>query len=189
MKDCLEFSKQKGFEVEECHIEQISGYKQITRPEYEKVKEKARNREIEGVVVWALDRWVRNRDTLLQDITILRNYGCKIYSIKEAWLDAINIDGALGRTLQDFLLGIIGTQAELESQRKSERARMAFNSHKGKKWGRPSIHTNKKKIIWELRSQGKSLRDISKEVNLSLGKVSEVCSEKDTQKPIMNTHQ
>jgi len=176
-QDCLEFVKQRGFEVDEVHLEQISGYKQITRPEYEKIKEKARKRQIEGVVVWALDRWVRDRDTLLKDVIVLRNYGCKIYSVKEAWLDAINIEGALGRTLQDFLLGIVGTQAELESQRKSERSKMAYKSHKGNKWGRPSVHVNKKKIVWELRNQGKSMREISKQTKLSLGKVSEICSE------------
>ena len=41
----------------------------------------------------------------------------------------------------------------MESQRKSERVKIAYKNHKGKKWG-PSIHTNKKKLL--LRDKGES---------------------------------
>lgn len=180
---CLEFAKQRGYEVTNVYLEQISGFKDVARPEYEKIKQQAFTGEIKAVIVWALDRWVRNRDTLLHDVSILRNYGCKIHSVQEQWLEAINLDGPLGKTIQDFLLGLIGSMGELESQRKSERVKMAFKSHKGKKWGRPSVHTNKKKIVWGLRSEGKSMRDIAKQTKLSLGKVSEICSEKHPLNP------
>jgi DNA invertase Pin-like site-specific DNA recombinase len=179
--ECLEFAKNRGYDVQEVLLEKLSGFKQIIRPEYEKVKEKARKGEIQAVIVWALDRWVRNRDTLLEDVTTLRNYGCKIHSVKEAWLEAINIEGSLGRTIQEFLLGIMGSIAEMESQRKSERVKIAYKNHKGKKWGRPSIHTNKKKLVWELRDKGESIRSISRQLNLSIGKVFQVCSEKEAQ--------
>lgn len=178
--ECLEFAKNRGYDVQEVLLEKLSGFKQIIRPQYQKVKEKARKGEIQAVIVWALDRWVRNRDTLLEDVTTLRNYGCKIHSVKEAWLEAINIEGSLGRTIQEFLLGIMGSIAEMESQRKSERVKIAHKNHKGKKWGRPSVHTNKKKLVWELRDKGESIRSISKQLNLSIGKVFQVCSEKLT---------
>lgn len=183
-KDCLEFAKNRGYEVVDIALERLSGYKQVDRPKYEKIKEMARKGEIDAVIVWALDRWVRNRDTLLEDVTILRNYNCKIHSVKESWLEVINIEGSLGRTIQEFLLGLIGSIAEMESERKSERVKIAFKNHKGKKWGRPSTHTNKKKIVWDLRSQGKSIREISRITKLSIGKVSGICSEKHTQNPI-----
>ena len=179
--ECLEFAKNRGYDVQEVLLEKLSGFKQIIRPQYEKVKENARKGEIQAVIVWALDRWVRNRDTLLEDVTTLRNYGCKIHSVKEAWLEAINIEGSLGRTIQEFLLGIMGSIAEMESQRKSERVKIAHKNHKGKKWGRPSVHTNKKKLVWELRDKGESIRSISKQLNLSIGKVFQVCSEKEVE--------
>jgi len=148
-KECLEFARNRGYEVTEILLEKLSGFKQIDRPEYEKVKEKARKGEIKAVIVWALDRWVRNRDTLLEDTTILRNYGCKIHSVKEAWLEAINIEGSLGKTIQEFLLGLMGSIGEMESQRKSERVKLAVRkengttkSYKGKKWGRKSFWDN-----------------------------------------------
>jgi len=171
-EECLEFAKNRGYEVEEVVLEKLSGFKQIDRPKYEKVKEMARKGEINAVIVWALDRWVRNRDTLLEDVTILRNYGCKIHSVKESWLEAINIEGSLGRTIQEFLLGLIGSIAEMESQRKSERVIIAHKNHKGKKWGRPKLHTNKIKIIKELREKGLSYNQIKEKTGVSLGSLS-----------------
>jgi len=173
-QDCLEFARNRGYEVEEILLEKLSGFKQIDRPQYEKVKDKARKGEIQAVIVWALDRWVRNRDTLLEDVIILRNYGCKIHSVKEAWLEAVNIEGSLGRTIQEFLLGLIGSIAEMESQRKSERVKIAFQNHKGKKWGRPKVHTNKINVILDWYKQGLSYRQIKEKTNLSIGKISEI---------------
>jgi DNA invertase Pin-like site-specific DNA recombinase len=172
--ECLSFAKNRGYEVVDTLVEELSGFKDIIRPEYDKVIEKARKGEIQAVIVWALDRWVRRRDTLLEDVIILRNYGTKLHSVKEAWLEAINIDGALGRTIQDFLLGLIGSIAEMESQRKSDRVKIAFKNHKGKKWGRPKVHTNKINVILELRNQGLSYRDIKEKSGLSIGAISKV---------------
>jgi len=176
--ECRKFCSNKKYDIQGIYIEKLSGFKQINRPEYDKIKELARTGQINAVVVWALDRWVRNRDTLLEDVTVLRNYGCKLHSVREAYLEAINIEGPLGKTIQEFLLGLIGSLAELESSRKSERVKMAFKTHKGKKWGRPSIHTNKKKIVWELKEQGLSYRQIAKSTGLSIGAISKVCSQK-----------
>jgi DNA invertase Pin-like site-specific DNA recombinase len=173
-EECLRFAKNRGYEVSEVLTEELSGFKDIIRPNYEKVVEMARKGEIQAVIVWAMDRWVRNRDTLLEDVIILRNYGVKLHSVKEAWLEAINIEGSLGRTIQDFLLGLIGSIAEMESERKSERVKIAFKNHKGKKWGRPKVHTNKIKIILDLYNQGLSYREINKKSGLSIGAISKV---------------
>ena len=162
-QECLEFAKRKGYEIGEIYLEQLSGYKQIDRPYYNEVKERARQGKIQAVIVWALDRWVRNRDTLLEDVTTLRNYGVKLHSVKESWLEAINIDGSLGKTIQDFLLGLIGSLGEMESKRKSERTLMAYKNHSGKKWGRPNIKNVDEQII-NLINLGTPLRQITKEV-------------------------
>jgi DNA invertase Pin-like site-specific DNA recombinase len=164
-EDCLALAKSKGYDIGEIFLEQVSGYKQdIAREGYDAIKIKARDRKIDAVIVWAIDRWVRNRDTLLEDITILRSYGVKLHSVREAWLEAINIDGALGKTIQEFLLGLIGSLAEMESKRKSERMIMAFANHKGNKWGRPSLNLDIDKQIIELYKKEISLREISRQV-------------------------
>jgi len=170
-KECLEFAKNRGYEVTEVLLEKLSGYKQIDRPEYDKAKEMARKGEIKAVIVWALDRWVRNRDTLLEDVTILKNYGCKIHSVRDSWIEAINIEGPLGRTINDFLLGLISSLAEMESEHKSNRVKLATRkrnnitySYRGKKWGRKPISKQAINKVIELRKEGLSLREISKQV-------------------------
>lgn len=161
--ECVEFAQLKGYQILEIHQEQISGYKDVTRPKYELVKERARSGKISAVIVWSLDRWIRNRDTLLEDVTILRNYGVKIHSVKEAWLETINVDGALGKTIQDFLLGLIGSLAEMESQRKSERTKMAYNNRTGR-WGRKTLPEQTKQAIIEAYKQNKTYSQICLEV-------------------------
>ncbi len=171
--ECLEFAKNRGYEVEEILLEKLSGFKQVERPKYEKVKEMARKGEIKAVIVWALDRWVRNRDTLLEDTTILKNYGCKIHSIKEAWLEAINIEGPLGKTIQEFLLGLMGSMGEMESKRKSDRVRLAVRrdngitkSYKGNKWGRKNLSKQTIQKVLDLRKDNPkiSIRQIASQV-------------------------
>lgn len=173
-EECMMFAKNRGYEVIEVLSEELSGFKDIKRPKYDKVVEMARKGEIKAVIVWAMDRWVRNRDTLLEDVVILRNYGVKLHSVKESWLEAINIEGALGRTIQEFLLGLIGSIAEMESQRKSERVKIAFQNHKGKKWGRPKVHTNKINIILDDLNNGLSYRQISEKRNIGIGTISKI---------------
>jgi len=174
--ECLLFAKNRGYEVIEILSEELSGFKDINRPQYEKAIEMARKGEIQAVICWSMDRWVRNRDTLLEDVVILRNYGVKLHSVKEAWLEAINIEGSLGRTIQEFLLGLIGSIAEMESQRKSDRVKIAFQNHKGKKWGRPKVHTNKINVILEDLKLGLSYREISEKRNISIGTISKILS-------------
>lgn len=166
---CLEFAKSRGYTIKEVCTEQLSGYKQITRPEYEKIKQLAHQGEINAVIVWALDRWVRNRDTLLDDVTMLRNCNVKLHSVQEQWLEAINLDGSLGKTIQEFLLGLIGSLGEMESQRRSERVKIAYNSHKNKdkkykKWGRRSLPERVIQEVLKLYDQGFSIRGISESV-------------------------
>ncbi len=172
-RECLNFAKNRGYEVEEVLLERLSGFKQIDRPKYEKIKEMARKGEIKAVIVWALDRWVRNRDTLIEDTTVLRNYGCKIHSVQEAWLEAINIEGALGKTIQEFLLGLMGSMGEMESQRKSERVRLAVRrkdgvtkSYKGNKWGRKSLPKKTVRRVLQLKQDNPkiSLNEIARQV-------------------------
>lgn len=164
ISECEIFCESRGYEVEGIYKEELSGFKDIKRPNYELIKEKARRGEINGVVVWSFDRWVRNRDTLLEDVSILSQYNCKLHSVKDAWLEAINVEGSLGKTIREFLLGLLGSIAQMESERRSERMKMAFVSHKGKKWGRKPISQKVIDNVLDLYNQKVSLRQISKKV-------------------------
>ena len=184
--DCLIFAKSRGYEVVEVLSEQLSGFKDIHRPKYEQCKNMAFKGEIQAVIVWALDRWVRNRDTLLEDVTALKSYGCKLHSVNDQWLESINVEGPLGKSIQEFLLGIVGSLGQMESQRKSERTKMAYKERKGR-WGRKGLPSPTKKKIIELYQAGFPIRRITSEVtyydknkhpkNVSLGVVHKVIAE------------
>lgn len=187
-EDCLKFAESRGYEIEGVYLERVSGFKDVERLQYELVKQKAFAGEIQAVVVWAFDRWVRNRDTLIEDVSILRQYGCKLHSVKDAWLEAINIEGSIGKTIREFLLGLRGSMDEMESQRKSERTRMAYQSHKGGRWGRKSLPTRVIDDVKRLHDEGLSIRKIADTVtyydkhrnvkNISIGAVHKIIAQK-----------
>jgi len=180
-KDCLSFAEGRGYTVVDVLQEKVSAYKKkADRPEYEKVKRMAHRGEVDAVIVWALDRWVRNRRTLLQDVTVLKGQGVKLHSVREDYLEMMNIEGPIGDTIKQFLLGLIGSLSELESRRKSERVRMAYKNHKGRKWGRPCVHTNRKREVLKRYERGETYREIQGNVGfrISLGKISEIINEK-----------
>ena len=163
-KECLAFAKARGYDVLEILTEQLSGYKQIERPQYNRVKQLAHEGKINAVIVWALDRWVRNRDTLLDDVTMLRNCNVKLHSVKEQWLEAINLEGSLGRTIQEFLLGLVGSLGEMESQRRSDRINISYEKYKLEnrkynKWGRKALPKRVVNEVIEFYNAGHSIRE------------------------------
>ena len=163
-EECVNFCKNRGWEIEGVYSEQVSAYKKdVKRPERDKVVEKARLGEIKHIVVWALDRWVRDRDTLIEDVTTLLSYGCQLHSVKDAWLESVNIDGPLGRTIREFLLGLVGSLAQMESQRRSERVFLGKQRTK-KKQGRKPLKLDKE-LILSLHNQGLSTYKIAEEYN------------------------
>lgn len=182
LKDCTKLAKNRGYNVIETLKEQVSAYKKdVDRPKYDKVKEMAHKGEIDAVIVWALDRWIRNRDKLLEDITTLRNYGCKIHSVKEQWLESINIEGPLGKTIREFLISLQGAMAEMESKRHSERTIAGLERARtnGKKLGRPQkIGQNGKKQIKLLRERGYSYQIIADQAGLSKAHVWRIINNK-----------
>ena len=163
-EDCLNFCKNKGWEVVGVYRERVSAFKKdVKRLERDKVMELARLSKINHIVVWAFDRWIRDRDTLLEDVTTLLNYGCKLHSVKDSWFESINIDGSLGKTIREFMLGLIGSLAQMESERKSERITLG-KQHTKIKQGRKTSERDLDLII-RLHKQGLSTYKVAEEYN------------------------
>lgn len=163
-EDCINFCKNHNWEVVGIYTEQVSAFKKdVKREQRDIVVEKARLGEAQHIVVWAFDRWVRNRDTLVEDVTTLINYGCQLHSVKDAWLESVNIEGPLGRTIREFLLGLVGSLAEMESSRRSERISLGKQRTK-KKQGRKPLKLDIE-LILELHNKGLSTYKIAEEYN------------------------
>ena len=163
-EDCVNYVKNHNWELEGIYQERVSAFKKnVKRVERDKVIEKARLGEIKHIVVWSFDRWIRDRDTLLEDVNMLLNYGVKIHSVKDNWLESINIEGSLGKTIREFMLGLIGSLAQMESERRSERISLGKQKTTKKQGRKPKeIDYN---LIKELNDKGLSTYKVAEEYN------------------------
>lgn len=76
------------------------------------------------LIVWSLDRITREgAEGALRIIRQLRERGCILVSIKESWLNG-------SPEIQDVLVAFAGWQAQMESQRRSDRIRAGLARRK-----------------------------------------------------------
>lgn len=177
LKDCLTLVT-GDYEVIE---EKQSAYKDNQRERFEEIIKGIRNGNIKSVVCWDWDRLFRNRKKLKEFFELCRVYKCEIHSFRQKWYDDLyKIPSPFDEIIKEIVLNLMGWLAEDESKKKSERVKLAVRrkegkstkSYKGNKWGRPKIHTNKLKIVLDLRKQGKTYKEISKITGVSIGKIS-----------------
>lgn len=86
------------------------------------------------VLVWGIDRLSRRGgEDMLAFVRMLSGTGCKLVSIKDPWVDSLG-----DPMVRELLLGIFGTLARFESERRSERikAGLARRRAEGKPVGR-----------------------------------------------------
>ena len=166
---CIDYCKEHGWNIIKVYSDHAkSAYKNVRRPQYEKVLASVRQKSIDHIVVWSLDRWCRRGPRELRStIDYLASYGVQLHSVKEQWIESINMPGSLGQTFKDFMIGIVGWLAEQESTRKSERVKESLKYQRALKKGnvgRPALPDEVKKRIAVLLKQGRSYSNIRKEV-------------------------
>jgi DNA invertase Pin-like site-specific DNA recombinase len=141
----------------------------VTRPEFNKVIALIKKRKLTDLFVWDLDRIQRNRKRLVEFFVLCKNYGCKIHSYRQTWLEDINsIPEPFNEIVVDLLINVTGWMAQDESLKKSQRVLMAVKrrkdgtfSYKGNRWGRKSLPKQTIDRILELHEDGKSIRQIA----------------------------
>jgi len=179
LKDCLSINKYSEHSVFE---EQQSAWKDNLekREQFKAILEGIKRRQIKHLIVWDLDRIYRNRKKLIEFFAYCKLYGCKIHSFRQGFLETIHtMPPPFDEAIHDFMLHIMGWIAEDDSKRKSDRVKAAVRrkdnhptqSYKGNRWGRKSIITQKKNLIAEMLGQGKGIRNIARELGLSVGVV------------------
>jgi len=178
---CEEYCKKNNWEVVGVFADHAkSAYHNIKRPEYNKVIELAKKKQINHIVVSALDRWTRKGAKELKDsINYLGFYDVQLHSVREDWLETINIPGGIGEVVKDFMLGMVAWISEKESKDKSDRVKSSIvyqKALKKGKVGRPTISNSVKQRILTLLQDGKSYRYIINNVTYKAkyGKVKNV---------------
>lgn len=146
----------------------------VVRPVFSSIISLIKKRKISDLYVWDLDRIYRNRKRLQEFFILCKTYDCKVHSYRQNWLEDINsIPAPFNEIVFDLLINITGWMGQDESQKKSERVKMAVKkrnngtySYKGNKWGRKALPKQTIDRVLEFHLQGKSIREIASLVKI-----------------------
>jgi|SRR5215469_391916 len=136
----------------------------VQRQAREKLLEAARRREIDGVLVWRLDRWGRSVTDLLATLQELTHLGVGFVSLTEA----LDLTTPAGRAMA----GLLAVFAEFEREilRERVRAGLAQARQNGQRLGRPATAAIHADQVRKLRRAGLSKSEIAR--RLELGRTS-----------------
>ena len=150
-------SKVKIFE------EKQSAFKDKKRPIFESMRKEIKFGKIDDLYVWDWDRPFRNRKKLKEFFEFCKLYNCSIHSYRQKFFEEFyKIPEPFDDIMQDLFLNLLGWMAEDESQKKSDRVKIAFKNYKGtKKWGRKGLSKETKKEIIEAHQKGMSIREVA----------------------------
>lgn len=157
-----EYAARRGFAVVMQVREVNSGA--VRRQAREKLLEAARHREIDGVLVWRLDRWGRSVTDLLVTLQELEHLGVGFVSLTEA----LDLTTPSGRAMAGLLA--IFAEFEREILRERTRAGMAHARQNGKRLGRPPTAAAHAAEICRLHRAGISKSEIAR--RLEIGRTS-----------------
>jgi DNA invertase Pin-like site-specific DNA recombinase len=136
----------------------------VRRQAREKLIEAARRREIDGVLVWRLDRWGRSVTDLLATLQELEHLGVGFVSLTEA----LDLTTPAGRAMA----GLLAVFAEFEREVLQERTKagMAHARQNGRRLGRPATAAAHAAEIRRLHRAGVNKSEIAR--RLQIGRTS-----------------
>jgi putative DNA-invertase from lambdoid prophage Rac len=131
------------------------------RPRREELIHSARQRELDVILVWRLDRWGRSLLDLIGSLQELNELGVGFVSLSEA----LHLTAASGRALA----GMLAVFAEFERDilRDRVKAGIAQARRDGKPHGRPRTVQQSANQIRALHKDGVSKSEIARRLNVS----------------------
>src|SRR5210317_322487 len=170
--ELYEVCERNDWSVVEEYNETVSGTKGVNdRKELERMLKDASRKKFDKLVIWSVDRLGRSMKHLVSVLSQLKDLDIDIYSYKQG------IDTST--TMGSSFFHMVGIFAELENNMRRERQIIGIKRalKDGVKFGRKDvIDEDKEYQIYQLRSKGKSIRAIAKEVGISVGRTHKVCS-------------
>jgi putative DNA-invertase from lambdoid prophage Rac len=157
-----EYAERRGWTVVTTVQDINGGTKQ--RPKREELIKLARQRKLDVIIVWRLDRWGRSLSDLTQSLEELRALKVDFVSVTEG----LDFTTPIGRAMA----GMLGIFAEFERDvlRERVKAGMEHARAKGKVLGRPTTARNKADEIHQLLAEGLSKKEIAN--RLGVGRAS-----------------
>jgi DNA invertase Pin-like site-specific DNA recombinase len=156
-RDLEQFAQARGWRLVDSYLDVgISGSKD-KRPQLDRLMADAHKRRFDIVIVWRFDRFARSVSHLLRALETFSALGIAFVSLSEQ-MDTTTPTGKM-------IFTVLGAVAELERSLIVERVRAGLRNAraKGKTLGRPRKIVDATRIA-ALREQGRSWRDIAREV-------------------------
>ncbi len=173
LKDLTEWADRAGHEVVTIYDDNgVSGAKgREYRKEFDQLLKAAIRREFDLVAAWSVDRLSRSLQDLISFLTELHGAGVDLYLHQQA-LDTTTPGGKA-------MFQMMGVFAEFERSMISERVKsgLARTKAKGTKLGRPMASSKTEAQILKLRSKGKGMLAIGKELGVGTSVVQRVVKE------------
>jgi DNA invertase Pin-like site-specific DNA recombinase len=170
--ELYEVCERNDWTIVDEYNETVSGTKGVNdRKELDRMLKDASRKKFQKVVVWSVDRVGRSMKHLVSVLSQLKDLDIDIYSYKQG------IDTST--TMGSSFFHMVGIFAELENNMRRERQIVGIKRalKDGVKFGRKDVVDEDKEYqIWQLRTKGKSIRAIAKEVGISVGRTHKVCS-------------
>jgi DNA invertase Pin-like site-specific DNA recombinase len=153
LRELRMYVERREFYLEREFVDFSSGRRE-DRPNYQRLLEAARRREIDVVVVWRYDRFARSTHALVNALKEFKSLGVDFISVTEQ-TDTTTPQG-------EFLFNSFANIAQLESALISERVRsgMARAKSQGKHIARPRIPVSLQHKIRDLAEENRGVREI-----------------------------
>ncbi len=159
-RELREYAARRSWEiVEEFTDNGVSGAKE-SRPALDRLIQDAKRRKFDAILCWKLDRIGRSLKHLVNLLAELEAVGVALVSFS----DNLDLSTPQGR----LMFQIIGAMAEFERSLIQERVKAGLRNAraKGKRIGRPPLAVDSGRIA-TLRTQGRSIRQIARELGCS----------------------
>lgn len=158
------YCDQRGWQVIHEESETASGAT-TKRPKREALMLAAKQRKIDAVVVWKLDRWGRSTRDVLNTVEEMKAFGVRFVSVTEA----IDADTPMGQ----LFLAMCAAFAQMERELIRERVKVGIERYReiNGEWGRPKSAQAKAGQIKELYALNWSKGKIAKTVGVSRASV------------------
>ena len=162
LRQLRDYAARRGFAVAAEFVDVASGTRN-DRPQYKRLMEAARRREVDVVLVWRYDRFARSTQALVNALMAFRALGVDFISYQE------NVDTTTPQG--ELVFGMMASLAQFESSLIGERVRagMARAKAQGKRVSRPPIPEATRRRIEELHREGRSINGIAKELKVAYG--------------------
>ncbi len=156
------FAARQGWTITHEFVDKESG-STADRKEFQAMFRAASQRKFDVLLFWSLDRLSREGVLeTLQHLNRLTSYGVNYRSFTEQYFDSCGI-------FKDAVISILATIAKQERIRISERVKAGLERarSRGKRLGRPRGSRFDAARITRLRAQGRTIREIARELGCS----------------------